>query len=216
MHRFVWDLRWPRPAVSSFTYPIAAIYHDTPIEPRGPWVLPGGYTVRLTVGGRTWSRPLTVTMDPRVKTPMADLARQHRLSLELSGGIRTDSSALQAVRALRAALRDRAGRARGDVAAAIRALEEKAAALEGTGGGGFRGGSAGGDSFSRLSGQLAGLLDQLQDADVAPRPALVDAIAERQRALETLRGRWREVIQTDLPALNRRLRPAGLEEIRLP
>src|SRR5204863_197933 len=41
MHRFVWDLHYPPPAALRHEYPIAAVYHDTPREPRGPWVLPG-------------------------------------------------------------------------------------------------------------------------------------------------------------------------------
>ena len=55
-HRFVWDLRYPPPPVTRFGYPIAAVPGDTPREPRGPWVLPGRYRVRLTVGGRTAHR----------------------------------------------------------------------------------------------------------------------------------------------------------------
>src|SRR5256885_9981553 len=46
-------------------YPIAAVYRDTPREPRGPWVVPGRYTARLTVAGQAYVQPLTVTMDPR-------------------------------------------------------------------------------------------------------------------------------------------------------
>jgi hypothetical protein len=29
-----------------FSYPIAAIVRDTPREPRGPWAVPGTYTIR--------------------------------------------------------------------------------------------------------------------------------------------------------------------------
>jgi hypothetical protein len=67
MHRFVWDLHaapapgGPRP---DFEYSIAAVYGDTPGE-EGEWMPPGTYTVKLTVGGRTYSRPLTVRPDPR-------------------------------------------------------------------------------------------------------------------------------------------------------
>ena len=50
LHRFVWDLHHPPPAVLERSYPIAAIYRNTPAEPRGPWALPGEYTVRLTAG----------------------------------------------------------------------------------------------------------------------------------------------------------------------
>src|SRR2546428_4607485 len=71
MHRFVWDLRGPPPAATQHGYPIAAVYRDTPREPRGPIVIPGRYTVRLTVDGRIHAETLSVRMDPRVTTPAA-------------------------------------------------------------------------------------------------------------------------------------------------
>jgi hypothetical protein len=83
LHRFVWDLRHETPAVASFSYPIAAVPGDTPREPRGPWVVPGTYTVRLTVDGSVLEQALMVVMDPRVKTPPADLEAQHALSMRL-------------------------------------------------------------------------------------------------------------------------------------
>jgi photosystem II stability/assembly factor-like uncharacterized protein len=65
-HRLVWDLRGGRPRAVEYQYTIAALEGDTPIEPRGPLVPPGRYTVRLTAGGRTAEQPLTVRPDPRV------------------------------------------------------------------------------------------------------------------------------------------------------
>lgn len=84
LHRFIWDLRLPRPAAGTFAYPISAIYRYTPKEPRGAFVLPGSYLLRLTVGGRVFSQALTVKLDPRVKTPMADLTLQYTLSKKIS------------------------------------------------------------------------------------------------------------------------------------
>ncbi|MFH1764051.1 MAG: hypothetical protein ABIF09_07665 [Gemmatimonadota bacterium] len=55
--------------------------------PTGPWVLPGRYTVRMTVEGRSHSQTLTVRMDPRVTTPAADLQQQFELSLGLYEGM---------------------------------------------------------------------------------------------------------------------------------
>lgn len=83
LHRFAWDLREATPAAASFSYPIAAVYKDTPREPRGPWVPPGSYTVRLVVDGRSQEQPLHVRMDPRVKTPLSELVAQHALSLRI-------------------------------------------------------------------------------------------------------------------------------------
>ena len=48
-----------------------------------PRVLPGEYTVRLSVGGKTYSQPLSLRLDPRVTTPAEDLARNAELSMEM-------------------------------------------------------------------------------------------------------------------------------------
>jgi len=84
LHRFVWDLHHAPPAAPSFSYPIAAIAFDTPREPRGPWAVPGTYTVRLTVDGRTLTQPLRVKLDPRVKTSPEDLRAQLERSLDVA------------------------------------------------------------------------------------------------------------------------------------
>jgi len=88
LHRFTWDLRCPPPAVGEFEYPIAAVVVNTTPEPRGPWVLPGVYTVRLTVAGKSYSAPLTVKMDPRVTTPVAGLQQQFALSMRMYDGLK--------------------------------------------------------------------------------------------------------------------------------
>ncbi|MCJ7628450.1 MAG: hypothetical protein MUO50_08695, partial [Longimicrobiales bacterium] len=87
MHRFAWDLAYPPPAGARFGYPISAIYMNTPQVPTGPRVLPGRYTLRLTVEGRSYSQTLTVKMDPRVRTPAADLQQQFELSMGLYEGM---------------------------------------------------------------------------------------------------------------------------------
>jgi hypothetical protein len=79
-HRFVWDLHY-QPLDTPPSYPIAATYHQTAPDPTSPWVMPGTYTVKLTVNGKTYTQPLVVTMDPRVKMPPAALKQQHDLSL---------------------------------------------------------------------------------------------------------------------------------------
>src|SRR5205814_1464030 len=109
-HRFVWDLHYPPPEDGGerrSSFPIAAVYHDTPAEPRGPWAHPGRYVVKLTANGQTLTQPLTVTMDPRVKTPAEELRRQFALSMDCYEGQRQAAAARREVRALRAQLRER-------------------------------------------------------------------------------------------------------------
>jgi len=98
MHRFVWDLRYPAPAATSFDYPISAIYHDTPPVPQGRLVMPGTYSVRMTWGGKTYGRSLLVKMDPRVKISQAGLAAQFALEQSITVTMQADFNALKRAR----------------------------------------------------------------------------------------------------------------------
>jgi hypothetical protein len=99
LHRFVWDMHHERPAVGSFSYPIAAIYGDTPRVPFGSWVMPATYTVRLTVDGKPQTQPLVVKMDPRVKASAADIKLQYDTSRAIDGAMRRAADALRIIRA---------------------------------------------------------------------------------------------------------------------
>ena len=62
MHRWIWDLRPtppPRPASGSGGFGGGGFGRTAPL------VLPGTYTVRLTVSGKSYSQPLVVKADPR-------------------------------------------------------------------------------------------------------------------------------------------------------
>ena len=59
MHRWVWDLR-PTPPPAPAGAPGGGGRRGASS------VLPGVYTIKLTVGGKSYTRPLVVKMDPRV------------------------------------------------------------------------------------------------------------------------------------------------------
>ncbi len=220
MQRFVWDLHYAPLDWLPPQYPISAIYGDTWREPRGPWILPGNYTVRLTVGGRSYTQPLAVKMDPRVKTPENGLAQQHAIAKRCYEGLQQIHDALEQVRKLRVQLRDLRGRAsQGALADAINALEGKSAALEGAGGG-FRGAGGGGQggaepSLSRLSGELVGLMGVAEGADVAPTTQAVAASEELQRILTGVLARWSDIKQKDVRSLNEQLTKSNLPVLTL-
>jgi len=97
-----WDLRYPKPRALLYEYAIrAAPGADTPAEPEGPLVLPGIYQVTLTVAGRSYTVPLTVKQDPRVKVPLASLSEQLSLQMALGDGMKRSYEALQQVHDLR-------------------------------------------------------------------------------------------------------------------
>jgi photosystem II stability/assembly factor-like uncharacterized protein len=220
MHRFLWDMHYSPVPGGRPGYPIAAVYRNTPPAPNSPWVTPGEYTVKLTVDAQSYTQPLTLKMDPRVKTPLPALMQQFTLSKQLYDDVLATSTALTQLRALRAQLRqlqERAGQ--GAVAEAIAALDQKAEALAGgpggRGGGGPFAPGGGSDTLASVSGSLRSLMGLLQGADVAPTTQALAAVAERRRALATLMARWNEIKARDIPALNVQLRKSNLPELKL-
>ena len=95
MNRFVWDLRYPPPMAIKHAYPMSAIFDKTPAGPEGPLAVPGEYTVKLTVGAETYTQPLTLRPDPRVKATAADYAEQLELEQKLMAGMRESYEAWQ-------------------------------------------------------------------------------------------------------------------------
>src|SRR5262249_7123267 len=158
-------------------------------------------------GGRSYSQPLTVKMDPRVKISHDGLTQQHTIAMRCYEGLKQVHDALEQVRKLRAQLRDLRERAgQGALADAINALERKAEALEGAGGG-FRGGGGAGQggtepSLSRLNGELVGLMGVAEGADVAPTTQATAASDELQKQLNDAMSRWGDLRNRDVKSLN--------------
>jgi hypothetical protein len=189
-HRFIWDLRSPPTGEGKVgRCPIAAIYKNTP-GPQGPMVLPGQYQVKLTVDGQSQVQPLTVKMDPRVKTAPAGLQKQLELSVQCSEGLRQVEEALDEVAELRAQLRTHAAGAGGELAGTIAALDKKAAAL----------------TLAETGAELAALLGQLQQTDAASGVQAVEACTEALQTLGKVLGQWRRLKGTPIEAMDDQLR----------
>jgi photosystem II stability/assembly factor-like uncharacterized protein len=192
-HRFVWDLHYPPPKVLSHDYPISAIFGDTPRFPLGPAVLPGSYTVRLSVNGRRYEQPLTVRMDPRVRITAAGLRLQHDIGVRMNDAISRDFAALSELRTQRGLLRtQREGAKAKEVADSLVALDSTLAGIET----GTRGGPVAG--LVQLNEQLAGILDTVEGADAEPTTQAVAGAADLEQKLTVLLRRWTEIRGTRL------------------
>jgi photosystem II stability/assembly factor-like uncharacterized protein len=216
MHRFVWDLHYPPPEALNREFPISAIVHDTPQYPLGAWAMPGKYTVKLTVEGKSYAQPLAVKMDPRIKTSEADLHRQFEMEAGAVEGMNESYEALRQVQSLRAQLKDRAGKAKGSLDDSINALEKQAAELEGAAQSAFFGLPSSGkqpENFSTLNQHFGALLAVADSADSAPTTQASAVYLEIEDALEKLIDRWKKIQSTDVPALNSSLNKAHLQEI---
>lgn len=196
-HRFVWDLHY-QPLNVPASYPISATPGNTAPTPSSPWVMPGVYTVRLKVNGKSYTQPLTVRMDPRVKTAMADLQQQHDLAMRAYRGWDSAMDAYNRVRAMRAEVGQEARGAGDSVAAKLRALDSRLGALEGAGRRGprgMRGAESGIVSFSQLQGQYATVLSIVEDADLLPTAQAIVGIQATEAADKKARAEWAAIIR---------------------
>ena len=213
-HRFVWDLRTPPPASLRHEYPISAIAHDTPRLPVGPAVMPGTYTLKLDVAGQTYTQPLEIKMDPRITAPVDQLDQQFRLASRICDAMNSTFASLAQVRAVRAQLRDLAHQApKGEIADAMRALEEKVAPFEEAAAG--SGPAAHQQTFAQLNSQFAQLLAVVDGADAAPTQTAQDTNGDLQRSVTALQTQWDDLKARDVNTLNDQLRRANLPTINL-
>jgi photosystem II stability/assembly factor-like uncharacterized protein len=226
MHRFTWDVHYqalPGGGGGRGGLPIAAVPYDTVPAPTTPWVAPGEYTVKLTANGKTYSQPITVKQDPRVKTSALHMEQVYTLSAaayrEAAGAV---AAAAEAQR-----LRDQVAKAKssasGDMAAALDALDKKIETVAGVSGGGGRGGAAsaagrgtasasqaGEATLNSAAAGLAGVMNALQSADVQPTTMQLKAIAAARAAGSSAMTKWTAIKSVDLPAMNAKLKAAGL------
>jgi photosystem II stability/assembly factor-like uncharacterized protein len=202
MHRFSWDMKF-QPitegggrgggggaggAVPRRTYPSV----------NAPWAPPGTYTVKLTVNGKSYTQPLTLHLDPRVKTPALELATLHRLTRQMYDGARSAHAAAEQARALIGKLEASPNAANDALKAKLTELAPPAAAGGGRGGrGGGGGGGRGGRGDAGASPTLEGVATQMiaaamsmQAADAAPTAREVAACAEAQRQFTAIMGKW--------------------------
>ncbi len=216
VHRFVWDLHYPPPDSLEHDYPISAIYRDTPKYPLGPAVLPGRYSVKLTVDGKTYTQPLVINIDPRVKTSLAGLREQLDLEMRICADMHRNYEAVQQIRNLHDQLKDLKTNDT-NISQAVMALGQKLSEVEGTGGGygaAFLS-TPQGRGLARLNAGLGTLLEVVDGADAAPTTQAGKMFVDVHVALDQQLARWDEIKSKDIPELNSKLTNSGAPPLKL-
>lgn len=212
MHRFVWPLRYAQPAALS----------EGNANADGIWVVPGHYTVELTVDGKHMKQPLVVAPDPRVKMTDQDYAGQFAFARQVEEAqfhvvtAQHEASALhKALAAERTAAADDAAR-KGDVDA----LDRDVVALSGIVDAGNAHNAWAMPATTTTSLRfIAETLDKLAaaaaNADAAPTPDARAGYAAIAPAFEKSLEAWNTLKTTKLAALNKTLEAAGRKPISL-
>ncbi|MGH9466335.1 MAG: WD40/YVTN/BNR-like repeat-containing protein [Terriglobales bacterium] len=185
-NRFVWNLHFAPPLAfrHDMNNSMASVEHEITPGPKGPQVIPGVYTVKLTVDRQTYTRKLTVINDPRIgqgPEVMAALDAQNKLNLSAYDAM---NASYEANRQVETASRQVAAIVRGgtNVVKQAKALQVKLKAFGGTPAtGGFfvfrRPAKPGAkQSFIDANNNFNTLVSMVQiGLDMAPTPAQLDA-----------------------------------------
>jgi hypothetical protein len=215
VHRFLWDMHYAPLTGVEAEYPISAVPHNTAPQATSPWVMPGTYTVVLTANGKSYTQPLTVKMDPRVKTPAAALAQQFKLSDELYRKLLTLAPAVEEANNARKQLKEvRKKLSEGTLAAAVDQMDKR---IETVVGGAPRRPGAGTEApaLGMMRTRYLALFNNFQGADVAPTTQATVAVGDLEKQLPPLMAQWEAIKSKDIPSLNSQLKQSNLPEIKV-
>jgi hypothetical protein len=216
MHRINWNMRYDNPPAFNHNYAqvMGGVPFETPYTPEGPIALPGTYTFRLTVNGKSYTQTAALRNDPRSPASAADLAAQHELQMHLYDGAKLAWDGWHRVDAIRHDIANLAGSAPGDVRAAAMTLDSTLARIAGStaivpAGRNLRGvaptfaslnGTEPGESSVLLS--MNGQLRTQDYGDMAPNAHMQRAWLTACTDLRTVVQKYNSVIATQLPAFN--------------
>lgn len=218
VHRAVWDLRYE----GARKIKPAKLDGGSPEE--GPTALPGAYSIRLVVEGKSYTAPLTVLPDPRVKVSPEALAEQLRFSLELRDQITRLTGVVNDIRSVRRQLAIRTELWKSEpkaqaLVSAAQALTVKLDTLEARLHNpraevvydilAQRGGA-------KLYSRLAPLYTSVIEADGAPTQGMKEVYAGQRKELDALDAEFRSLATQDLAALNRMARELNLGDVAVP
>jgi hypothetical protein len=181
--------------------------------------VPGTYTVRLTVDGRTQTQPLTVVKHPLYKdVTQADLEAQFALAIRIRDKLSEANQAVIRIRDIKGQVRDRQSKSQDrrlktvadTLVKQISAVEEEIYQVRN---------QSGQDPLNfpiKVNNRIATLNRSVNTGDGAPianaEPIFNDLVGELKVQTDALE----RILNTELPKLNAELRRLGLTEISPP
>ncbi|HET7569355.1 MAG TPA: glycosyl hydrolase [Gammaproteobacteria bacterium] len=212
MNRFVWDMRYP----DATKVPGAVIWFGSM---RGPKIVPGTYKVKLTIGKDSVTRSFEVREDPRSQATQADLEAQLALLKKVHAKLDETDKAILRLRKARDAINDYLGRLKDNPHAAeikktakpmVAKLTDIENALIQTKS------HSGEDPLNypiRLNNKLAALAAEIGSGYGRPTRQDYQVFGELSTRVDKQLQALRDVLQQQLPKLNRMIDNSGIEPI---
>jgi photosystem II stability/assembly factor-like uncharacterized protein len=220
LNRFVWDLRYPAPKTLRYGYfgekldyiEYTLADHAIPGEfPRppvmGPFIVPGTYTLVLTVDGQSYKQSLTVTLDPRVRVSQGDLVQQLGTAQNVSAQMDASYDGYEQVTALRDAIADRqkalaSNQSAKDAKDALNTLDGQAAEVENGKGEEF--------GIGPVNREVSRYAFMVESGDAAVAQPLIEGITLSCQLLRQRLMAWSDINQQKIGAVNALLGKYGV------
>jgi photosystem II stability/assembly factor-like uncharacterized protein len=216
MNRYAWNLRWEPPVKIP-----GAFYAGN--GPEGPIVLPGKYTVKLTVGSQSQSQPLEIVIDPRVKNVNeSDLQKQFELLMQVRDANTELHRGVNQIRELRAQLKVLQQRFESDpkmkpVLEQAEALDKKMTPVEERLIQVNMKGSEANLAFpNMLNEQYDSFRSSIESGDYAPTQQQYEVAKMLRGQLDQQLAAWKQIMSTDVPAFNELVKKSDVPVLYLP
>ena len=207
-HRFTWDMH-TQPLNMPPAYAIAAIFGQTAPNPTSPWVMPGAYTVKLTVDGKSYAQPLVIKMDPRVKTSVVELKKQFDLSDKCYQELKQLIEESDKLISLQTQVEKLLPNASAQLATSLKNMDTGVLNLQN--------GSPEekGQNPKALRNTLFSLLNLMQESDMPVTTQVSQAVTKADASFILLNSKFNELTGNSLKSLNDQLIQAGMAKISL-
>ena len=230
LNRVNWNLQYDDPPAlrHDLENQMNMVEGSTTPGPHGPQVIPGVYTLKLTVDGQVYTSDVTVMNDPRVgESPalMADLRTQSKLTLLSVQGMEHSFEGHEEVNAVKdqfATLMK--GNLPADVATQAKTLEASLTKIGGATTGGFGGGGRGRGGtadpkalqpFSELNNAFNTMVSMMQvGLDMAPTPTQIATWQKDCTDLNRTTTAWEDA-RKQITDFNAMLVKNNLQEMKL-
>ncbi|HWC17392.1 MAG TPA: hypothetical protein VG498_10265, partial [Terriglobales bacterium] len=214
LNRFVWNLRYE----DSAKVPGAVLWGGSN---NGPVAVPGNYQVRLTVHGKTYTQPLEVKADPRLKVEQADLQKQFDLLLQIRDQVTRIDEAINQMNSVKKQVDDLEKRLPKDdhgkaIRDASRNLTQKIEPIQ--------------DALIqskakssqdvlnypiRLNNELVALAGSVSSADAAPTEQSHQVFNLLKQRSDEFVSKWDELVRSDVASFNQLVRQQDVQAIIL-
>jgi hypothetical protein len=215
VNRFAWDLRSQGPT------PLAG-EPGAEFRNRGPMVPPGAYEVRLTADGKSYTAPLELKLDQRVKATNEDVQKQVALGHKIVAEVTEIHEAVGTIREVRTQTRGLVRRLGDDsryaaLVSAIKDFDKKSFDVESQL---VQVNSKSSESNLNypvlIDERLHSLLGSVESADAAPTKQQYEVFDSLEKQAQPLLAQYHELMSKDLVALNEMVNKENIPTLYIP